>query len=65
MSVDAGDSIIDIGRKWKRCPEPPLPPLDEDTVLHAKMKSNAVMYNMENKETAWLSFSGETVDIRR
>jgi len=63
MSVDPEDTIIGLGHKWKRSPEPSQPPLDPQTILDCNMESTAWMYNSANEKTEWLAFSGDTIDL--
>jgi hypothetical protein len=63
MSINSDDSICNLGREWSRCPEPPFPEKDPQTILDCNIEGQAWLYNSGNEVSEWLVYDGETADV--
>lgn len=50
---------------WVNNPEPSLPEPDSQTILDTNIYGQAWLYNTQQESTEWLTYHGETKDLRR
>lgn len=55
--------IADLGRKWRRNPEPGFPAKNPQVILDCNIDGQAWLYDSMNESEAYLVFKGETADL--
>jgi len=63
--MDSSDTIANLGREWKRNPEPSFPSKNPQVVLDCNIDGQAWLYNSMNETEAYLVYEGETEELVR
>jgi len=65
MSTESNDTIVNLGRKWKRNPEPSFPSKNPQVILDCNIDGQAWLYDSMNESESYLVFEGEPVEIKQ
>jgi hypothetical protein len=65
MTTDSNNTIANLGRKWKRNPEPSFPSKNPQVVLDCNIDGQAWLYDSMDETESYLVYEGDTAPIEQ
>lgn len=62
-SSKTDETIINLGRKWRRNPEPNKVERDPHVILDADGPAEPYLYDCMDQDTRWIKYTGELIEI--
>jgi len=65
MTTDSNNTITNLGRKWKRNPEPSFPSKNPQVVLDCNIDGQAWLYDSMDETESYLVYEGEPAPLKQ